>query len=145
MLFRSGGRTGSMAATMVRSSLVGAPYYMNGATWGPTDVIDRLASVTAPRSVIPSTPTANPLFQGTVPSKGFGPDVLGAFADPQVLTVASAFSWQLPSGDNAVLTVPNGNGPVLHTPAGNPQRPAVEGIPPADDARRELDIQSRTL
>ena len=78
-------------------------------------------------------------------SKGFGPDVLGAFADPQVLTVASAFSWQLPSGDNAVLTVPNGNGPVLHTPAGNPQRPAVEGIPPADDARRELDIQSRTL
>ena len=140
-----GGRTGSMAATMVRSSLVGAPYYMNGATWGPTDVIDRLASVTAPRSVIPSTPTANPLFQGTVPSKGFGPDVLGAFADPQVLTVASAFSWQLPSGDNAVLTVPNGNGPVLHTPAGNPQRPAVEGIPPADDARRELDIQSRTL
>ncbi|WZB76226.1 hypothetical protein WJ972_10485 [Achromobacter insuavis] len=27
-----GGKTGSMAATMVRSSLVGAPYYMNGAT-----------------------------------------------------------------------------------------------------------------
>lgn len=140
-----GGKTGSMAATTIRSSLTGAPYYMNGATWGQTDVIDRLAAVTAPRSVIPSTPTANPLFQGTVPSKGFGPDVLGAFADPQVLTVASAFSWQLPSGDNAVLTVPNGNGPVLHTPAGNPQRPAVEGIPPADDARRELDIQSRTL
>lgn len=138
-----GGKNGSMAATTIRSSLAGAPYYMNGATWGQTDVIDRLAAVTAPRSVIPSTPTANPLFQGTVPSKGFGPDVLGAFADPQVLTVASAFSWQLPSGDNAVLTVPTGNHPVLQTPGGNPQRPAVEGA--ADDARRDTDIQSRTL
>ncbi|MFA1682321.1 filamentous hemagglutinin N-terminal domain-containing protein [Achromobacter dolens] len=138
-----GGKTGSMAATTIRSSLAGAPYFMNGAAWGQTDVIDRLAAVTAPRSVIPSTPTANPLFQGTVPSKGFGPDVLGAFADPQVLTVASAFSWQLPSGDNAVLTVPTGNHPVLQTPGGNPQRPAVEGA--ADDARRNTDIQSRTL
>lgn len=138
-----GGKNGSMAATTIRSSLAGAPYYMNGAAWGQTDVIDRLAAVTAPRSVIPSTPTANPLFQGTVPSKGFGPDVLGAFADPQVLTVASAFSWQLPSGDNAVLTVPTGNHPVLQTPGGNPQRPAVEGA--ADDARRDTDIQSRTL
>lgn len=138
-----GGKTGSMAATTIRSSLAGAPYFMNGAAWGQTDVIDRLAAVTAPRSVIPSTPTANPLFQGTVPSKGFGPDVLGAFADPQVLTVASAFSWQLPSGDNAVLTVPTGNHPVLQTPGGNPQRPAVEGA--ADDARRDTDIQSRTL
>ncbi|CUJ16913.1 filamentous hemagglutinin N-terminal domain-containing protein [Achromobacter dolens] len=138
-----GGKTGSMAATTIRSSLAGAPYFMNGAAWGQTDVIDRLAAATAPRSVIPSTPTANPLFQGTVPSKGFGPDVLGAFADPQVLTVASAFSWQLPSGDNAVLTVPTGNHPVLQTPGGNPQRPAVEGA--ADDARRDTDIQSRTL
>ncbi|KOQ39597.1 S-layer family protein, partial [Achromobacter xylosoxidans] len=111
-----GGKTGSMAATMVRSSLVGAPYYMNGATWGPTDVIDRLAAVTAPRTVIPTTPTANPLFQGTVPSKGFGPDALGAYTDPQVLTVASAFTWQLPSGDNALLSVPAGNNPVLQTP-----------------------------
>ncbi|WP_169537788.1 hypothetical protein [Achromobacter ruhlandii] len=134
-----------MAATMVRSSLVGAPYYMNGATWGPTDVIDRLAAVTAPRTVIPTTPNANPLFQGTVPSKGFGPDALGAYADPQVLKVASAFSWQLPSGDNAVLTVPNGNNPVLQTTGGNPQRPAVEGNPSSDDARRDTETQSQTL
>lgn len=140
-----GGKTGSMAATMVRSSLVGAPYYMNGATWGPTDVIDRLAAVTAPRTVIPTTPNANPLFQGTVPSKGFGPDALGAYADPQVLKVASAFSWQLPSGDNAVLTVPNGNNPVLQTTGGNPQRPAVEGNPSSDDARRDTETQSQTL
>lgn len=140
-----GGKTGSMAATMVRSSLVGAPYYMNGATWGPTDVIDRLAAVTAPRTVIPTTPNANPLFQGTVPSKGFGPDALGAYADPQVLKVASAFSWQLPSGDNAVLTVPNGNNPVLQTTGGNPQRPAVGGNPSSDDARRDTETQSQTL
>ncbi|WYX50569.1 hypothetical protein WJ977_27795 [Achromobacter xylosoxidans] len=140
-----GGKTGSMAATMVRSSLVGAPYYMNGATWGPTDVIDRLAAVTAPRTVIPTTPTANPLFQGTVPSKGFGPDALGAYTDPQVLTVASAFTWQLPSGDNALLSVPAGNNPVLQTPGANPQRPAAEGVPSSDDARRDTDTPSRTL
>lgn len=140
-----GGKTGSMAATMVRSSLVGAPYYMNGATWGPTDVIDRLAAVTAPRTVIPTTPTANPLFQGTVPSKGFGPDALGAYTDPQVLTVASAFTWQLPSGDNALLSVPAGNNPVLQTPGANPQRPAAKGVPSSDDARRDTDTPSRTL
>ncbi|MCZ8392825.1 filamentous hemagglutinin N-terminal domain-containing protein [Achromobacter xylosoxidans] len=140
-----GGKTGSMAATMVRSSLVGAPYYMNGATWGPTDVIDRLAAVTAPRTVIPTTPTANPLFQGTVPSKGFGPDALGAYTDPQVLTVASAFTWQLPSGDNALLSVPAGNNPVLQTPGANPQRPAAEGVPSSDDARRDTGTPSRTL
>lgn len=140
-----GGKTGSMAATMVRSSLVGAPYYMNGATWGPTDVIDRLAAVTAPRTVIPTTPTANPPFQGTVPSKGFGPDALGAYTDPQVLTVASAFTWQLPSGDNALLSVPAGNNPVLQTPGANPQRPAAEGVPSSDDARRDTDTPSRTL
>ncbi len=140
-----GGKTGSMAATTIRSSLAGAPYYMNGAAWGQTDVIDRLASVTAPRTVIPTTPSANPLFQGTVPPQGFGPNALGAYADPQVLTVASAFSWQLPAGDNAVLTVPNGNNPVLQTTGAHPQRPAVEGRPSSDDARRDTDNQSLTL
>lgn len=108
-------------------------------------MIDRLAAVTAPRTVIPTTPTANPLFQGTVPSKGFGPDALGAYTDPQVLTVASAFTWQLPSGDNALLSVPAGNNPVLQTPGANPQRPAAEGVPSSDDARRDTDTPSRTL
>ena len=100
---------------------------------------------TAPRTVIPTTPTANPLFQGTVPSKGFGPDALGAYTDPQVLTVASAFTWQLPSGDNALLSVPAGNNPVLQTPGANPQRPAAKGVPSSDDARRDTDTPSRTL
>ncbi|WZB76228.1 hypothetical protein WJ972_10495 [Achromobacter insuavis] len=43
------------------------------------------------------------------------------------------------------MTVPTGNHPVLQTPGGNPQRPAVEGALPNDDARRDTDIQSRTL
>ncbi|MBR8657289.1 hypothetical protein KDH83_28630, partial [Achromobacter sp. Marseille-Q0513] len=139
-----GGRNGSMAATMVRSSLVGAPYYMNGATWGPTDMIDRLSAVTAPRTVIPTTPTAGPLFRGTVPSNGVGPDALRAYTDPQVLTVAAADTRRLPSGDNTVLTVPTGNHPVLEAPGNNSQQPAIEGTP-SDDERRGNDTQSRTL
>ncbi|MGV2861852.1 filamentous hemagglutinin N-terminal domain-containing protein [Achromobacter sp. AGC39] len=141
-----GGKTGAVAAASIKSSLVGSPYYLNGVTWGPTGVIDRLSAITAPQPVIPTTPTASSLFRGTVPSDSFGPDPLGAYADPQVLKVASAtFNWQLPSGDNAMLNVPNGQTSVLQTPAGKPQQPVAEGSPSSDDERRDNDAQSRTL
>ncbi|HCQ48070.1 MAG TPA: hypothetical protein DIW53_15435 [Achromobacter sp.] len=141
-----GGKTGAVAAASIKSSLVGSPYYLNGTTWGPTGVIDRLSAITAPQPVIPTTPTASSLFRGTVPSDSFGPDPLGAYADPQVLKVASAtFNWQLPSGDNAMLNVPNGNTSVLQAPAANPQQPVAEGSPSSDDERRDNDAQSRTL
>ncbi|MCD0497359.1 filamentous hemagglutinin N-terminal domain-containing protein [Achromobacter sp. MY14] len=141
-----GGRSDAVAATSIKSSLVGAPYYLNGVTWGPTGIIDRLSSITLPQPIIPTTPTADSLFRGTVPSDGFGPDALGAYTDPQVLKVANAsFNWQLPSGDNAVLTTPTGNNSALQIPGGNSQQPVAEGNQPSDDERRNRDAQSRTL
>jgi hypothetical protein len=141
-----GGKTDAVAAASIKSSLVGAPYYLNGITWGPTGIIDRLSSITVPQPIIPTTPTADALFRGTVPSDGFGPDALGAYADPQVLQVATAtYNWQLPSGDNAMLTTPTGNNAVLQTPGSTPQQPVVEGNPSSDDERRANDAQSRTL
>ncbi|MNX05531.1 hypothetical protein D3C86_351510 [compost metagenome] len=141
-----GGKTDAVAAASIKSSLVGAPYYLNGITWGPTGIIDRLSSITVPQPIIPTTPTADALFRGTVPSDGFGPDALGAYADPQVLQVATAtYNWQLPSGDNAMLTTPTGNNAVLQTPGSPPQQPVVEGNPSSDDERRANDAQSRTL
>ncbi|CAB3937808.1 filamentous hemagglutinin N-terminal domain-containing protein [Achromobacter insolitus] len=123
-----GGKTGALAASMVKSSLVGSPYFLNGATWGPTGVINRLSSVTAPSQIIPTTPTADPLFRGTVAPEGYGPDALDAYTDPQVLKVASAgFSWQLPSFNH------------------HPQQSAVEDNKVLDDKRRDDDAQSRTL
>ncbi len=141
-----GGKTDAVAAASIKSSLVGAPYYLNGVTWGPTGIIDRLSSITVPQPIIPTTPTADALFRGTVPSDGFGPDALGAYADPQVLQVATAtYNWQLPSGDNAMLSTPAGNNAVLQTPGSTPQQPVVEGNPSSDDERRANDAQSRTL
>ena len=141
-----GGKTGALAASSIKSSLVGSPYYLNGVTWGPTGTIDRLAAITAPQPIIPTTPTADSLFRGTVPSDGFGPDALGAYADPQVLQVATAsFNWLLPSGDNAMLNVPTGNNSVLQAPGSSSQQPAAEGNPSSDDERRDNDAQSRTL
>ena len=141
-----GGKTGALAAASIKSSLVGSPYYLNGVTWGPTGTIDRLAAITAPQPVIPTTPTADSLFRGTVPPEGFGPDALGAYADPQVLKVAAAsVNWLLPSGDNAMLNVPAGNPSVLQAPGSNPQQPVAEGNPSSDDERRNNDAQSRTL
>ncbi|MDH0737390.1 filamentous hemagglutinin N-terminal domain-containing protein [Achromobacter spanius] len=141
-----GGKTGALAASSIKSSLVGSPYYLNGVTWGPTGTIDRLAAITAPQPIIPTTPTADSLFRGTVPSDGFGPDALGAYADPQVLQVATAsFNWLLPSGDNAMLNVPTGNNSVLQAPGSSPQQPVAEGNPSSDDERRDNDAQSRTL
>ncbi|WP_342067845.1 hypothetical protein [Achromobacter kerstersii] len=141
-----GGKTGALAAASIKSSLVGSPYYLNGVTWGPTGTIDRLAAITAPQPIIPTTPTADSLFRGTVPPDGFGPDALNAYADPQVLKVAAAsFNWLLPSGDNAMLNVPAGNTSVLQAPGSNPQQPVAEGNPSSDDERRDNDAQSRTL
>ncbi|MNL29747.1 hypothetical protein D3C87_1514410 [compost metagenome] len=141
-----GGKTDAVAAASIKSSLVGAPYYLNGITWGPTGIIDRLSSITVPQPIIPTTPTADALFRGTVPSDGFGPDALGAYADPQVLQVATAsFNWLLPSGDNAMLNVPTGNNSVLQAPGSSPQQPVAEGNPSSDDERRDNDAQSRTL
>ncbi|MFF7057996.1 filamentous hemagglutinin N-terminal domain-containing protein [Achromobacter spanius] len=141
-----GGKTGALAASSIKSSLVGSPYYLNGVTWGPTGTIDRLAAITAPQPIIPTTPTADALFRGTVPSDGFGPDALGAYTDPQVLQVASAsFNWLLPSGDNAMLNVPTGNNSVLQAPGSSSQQPVAEGNPSSDDERRDNDAQSRTL
>ncbi|SPT38985.1 Uncharacterised protein [Achromobacter denitrificans] len=141
-----GGKTDAVAAASIKSSLVGAPYYLNGVTWGPTGIIDRLSSITVPQPIIPTTPTADALFRGTVPSDGFGPDALGAYADPQVLQVATAtYNWQLPSGDNAMLSTPAGNNAVLQTPGSTPQQPVAEGNPSSDDERRANDAQSRTL
>lgn len=141
-----GGKTGALGAASIKSSLAGSPFYLNGFTWGPTGAINRLAAITAPSMVIPTTPTADSLFRGTVPPDGFGPDALGAYADPQVLKVADAsVNWLLPSGANALLTVPAGNNPVLQGAGGNPQQPAAEGNPPSDDERRNDDAQTRTL
>ncbi len=93
-----GGKSGALAAAMVKSSLVSSPYFLNGFTWGPTGAINRLTAVMAPNAIIPTTPNADPLFQGTVPPEGYGPNPLDAYTDPQVLKVASAgFAWQLPA------------------------------------------------
>lgn len=142
-----GGKGGALAAATVKSSLVGSPYFLNGTTWGPTDVIDRLAASTAPRWVAPTTPTADSLFRGTVMPQAYGPDVLGAYADPQVLTVADAGRavWQRQSGDNALLQIPSGDGSVLQAPAGAPQQTGIGGAQPSDEPRRERDEQPRTL
>ena len=141
-----GGKTGALGAASIKSSLAGSPFYLNGFTWGPTGAINRLAAITAPSMVIPTTPTADSLFRGTVPPDGFGPDALGAYADPQVLKVADAsVNWLLPPGANALLTVPAGNNPVLQGAGDNPQQPAAEGNPPSDDERRNDDAQTRTL
>ncbi|ALM84350.1 filamentous hemagglutinin N-terminal domain-containing protein [Bordetella sp. N] len=83
-----GGRSGAVAAAFVTSPLVGAPYFMNATPWGPNDIVQRLAAATAPRWVAPSKPGVDSLFRGTVPNNAFGPDVLGAYADPQVLKVS---------------------------------------------------------
>ncbi|MNJ71768.1 hypothetical protein D3C77_683480 [compost metagenome] len=57
----------------------------------------------------------------------------------------ASFNWQLPSGDNAVLTTPTGNNSALQIPGGNSQQPVAEGNQPSDDERRNRDAQSRTL
>ncbi|SAI65362.1 Heme:hemopexin utilization protein A [Bordetella ansorpii] len=136
-------KTGAFAASLVTSSLAGAPFYMNGAVWGPTDVVNRVAAVTAPRWIAPSKPTADSLFRGTVTPDAYGPDVLGAYLDPQVLRVAFAdtTTWQLPAGDVNMLNVPSGNGSVLQAPTGSSQQPAIGGSQSSDDQSDQTDAQ----
>ncbi|WP_120966308.1 hypothetical protein [Comamonas sp. lk] len=85
-----GGKTGVLPAAMIHSPLVASPYYLNETPWGPTEMVSRLTSVVVPPAVIPTTPAADSLFRGTVRPEGFGPDVLGTYAAPEVLKVASS-------------------------------------------------------
>lgn len=82
-----GGRGGASAASRIDTPLVGSPYFMNDTPWGPIDVIATVTATTAPVSVVPSTPGAAPLFTGVVDRGGVSPNILRAYASPQVLTV----------------------------------------------------------
>lgn len=85
-----GGYTGAPAAQHISSELVGPPYYINGTPWGPvtSETVNRITAITAPETIVPSTPGADSLFRGTVTPEGVVPDALAPYADPQVLTVA---------------------------------------------------------
>ncbi|HEY9105602.1 MAG TPA: hypothetical protein VIN58_02900, partial [Roseateles sp.] len=83
-----GGSAGAVVASRVNSALVGAPYFFNKTPWGPIEVIARLTATMVPLGVVPSTPGVMPLFTGVVDRNGVVPNVLGAYASPQVLTVA---------------------------------------------------------
>uniref|UniRef100_UPI0016426CA5 beta strand repeat-containing protein n=1 Tax=Bordetella genomosp. 13 TaxID=463040 RepID=UPI0016426CA5 len=139
-------KTGAFAASLVTSPLVGSPFFLNGAVWGPTDTVNRVAAITAPRWIAPSKPSADSLFRGTVTPDAYGPDVLNAYADPKVLTVtfADTTTWQLPSGDANVLTIPSGDGSARQAPAGASQQPAIDGTQSSDDESKQNDAQ-RTL
>ncbi|WP_454691439.1 two-partner secretion domain-containing protein [Achromobacter aloeverae] len=119
-----GGRSGAVAAAFVTSPLAGAPYFMNDTPWGPNDVVQRVTAATAPRWVAPTKPGVDSLFRGTVSNNAYGPDALGAYADPQVLKVSSVDMalWQLPAGLNRGLNAPAADPSVLRMPeAGSTQ------------------------
>lgn len=84
------GYANAQAAQHITSALVGPPYYINGTPWGPvtSDTINRITSVTAPQTIVPSTPGADSLFRLTVQPEGVSPDALAPYRDPQVLTLA---------------------------------------------------------
>ncbi|MFZ2988958.1 beta strand repeat-containing protein, partial [Ideonella sp.] len=84
---RIAGKDGALAASLIDTRLVNAPYFINGTPWGPLDVINTLVATTVPRSVVASTPGAGPLFTRTISSGSLAPDALSVFAEPQVLSV----------------------------------------------------------
>ena len=95
---------------------------------GP-DVRDRLEMICA-------MPTANARFRGRVRHSSVGHDALGACRDPRVLAEASISNGRHPSGDNAVLTVPAGNHPVLQRLGNNSQQLAIGDAKSSDEAGR---------
>ncbi|OWT69052.1 MULTISPECIES: filamentous hemagglutinin N-terminal domain-containing protein [unclassified Achromobacter] len=113
-----GGRTGAVAAAFVTSPLAGAPWFMNDTPWGPNDIVQRVTASTAPIWVEPSKPGVDSLFRGTVSNNAYGPDPLGAYADPQVLRVSFAeiTAGQTPGGLNNGLNAPASDPAVLQTP-----------------------------
>jgi hypothetical protein len=82
-----GNQGGALAASRINSRLANDPYFINGTPWGPVETINRIVAATVPRSVVPSTPGANPLFTGAVTGASLAPNALDAYASPQVLTV----------------------------------------------------------
>lgn len=113
-----GGRAGAVAAAFVTSPLAGSPWFMNDTPWGPNDIVQRVTASTAPIWVEPSKPGVDSLFRGTVSNNAYGPDPLGAYADPQVLRVSFAeiTPGQTPGGVNNGLNAPAGDPAVLQTP-----------------------------
>jgi filamentous hemagglutinin family protein len=90
-----GGQGGALAASRVNSPLVNAPYFLNDTPWGPVGLIATMAAVTAPKSVVPSTPGASSLFNREVSASNVAPDALSALLDPAVLTLLGGVSSQL--------------------------------------------------
>ncbi|WP_233233247.1 filamentous hemagglutinin N-terminal domain-containing protein [Bordetella sp. LUAb4] len=113
-----GSRAGAVAAAFVTSPLAGSPWFMNDTPWGPNDIVQRVTASTAPIWVEPSKPGVDSLFRGTVSNNAYGPDPLGAYADPQVLRVSFAeiTPGQMPGGLNNGLNAPAGDPAVLQTP-----------------------------
>jgi filamentous hemagglutinin family protein len=116
-----GGKGGALAASRIDSRLVNAPYFINDTPWGPLEMINVLVATTVPQGVVPSTPGASPLFTGVVDRSGVAPNVLGAYASPQVLTVA-------PMAPLATLA------PSPAAPAANGASPAPRAMPAAPAA-----------
>ncbi|WP_345251548.1 hypothetical protein, partial [Pigmentiphaga soli] len=88
------GYGGPLPASMIDSTLVASPFYMNDVPWGPAEPVMRVTSATQPIIVIPSTPGALSLFTMTTSSAGVTPDALSAFAAPPVLTIAEPGTGQ---------------------------------------------------
>ncbi|NGM86771.1 filamentous hemagglutinin N-terminal domain-containing protein [Parapusillimonas sp. SGNA-6] len=92
--------TGAQAAEHITTDLTGHPYYINNTPWQPAgskptpsepatrDTVNRIAAITAPQIIVPSTPRTDSLFRRTVTPEGVGADALALYADPRVLTLA---------------------------------------------------------
>lgn len=90
-----GGQAGTAAASSIDSLLFNAPYFINDTPWSPREtprplaVVSTLAAVTAPHSVVPSTPGVQSLFSREVVAASVAPDALKVFGAPQVLTLST--------------------------------------------------------
>ncbi|MBP7335489.1 filamentous hemagglutinin N-terminal domain-containing protein [Niveispirillum sp.] len=105
-----GNSRGAQAATVIRSTLRAAPYFMNDTPWGQVEEVTQVVSVLVPKTPVPSTPTATALFSGTVTSAGLTPNALSAYQAPQVLTTVTI----LGAGNTPqVLETTGGGAPVL--------------------------------
>ncbi|MES2887743.1 MAG: filamentous hemagglutinin N-terminal domain-containing protein [Pseudomonadota bacterium] len=82
-----GGQGGALAASRVNSALANAPYFFNDTPWRPVGTIAAVAALTAPKSVVPTTPGLTSLFNRDVQASNLAPDALSVFTDPAVLTV----------------------------------------------------------
>lgn len=89
------GRTGAAAASLIKTSLWGSPYFMNDAAWAPPllvyqPLVTGLTAITVRRSVVPSTPLLDQLFAGEPSSEGIAANALDVYLAPEVLTVREA-------------------------------------------------------